>query len=67
MPDITMCKGVGCNKRNTCFRFIAEPSNFLQSWFSISPNEKNGNCEYYMPEKQKDYDVPNMLLRVFEP
>ena len=46
MPDITMCKGEGCEARVTCYRFTAKPSKY-QSYFNESPAE-NGGCEYYI-------------------
>lgn len=46
MPDITMCKGVGCEAKITCYRYIAEPS-YMQSFFLQTP-DINGGCEYYI-------------------
>jgi hypothetical protein len=46
MPDITMCKGEGCEIKSTCYRFTAKPSEFMQSYFAETPNI-NGGCEYY--------------------
>lgn len=53
MPDITMCKGVHCQKRDSCYRFTATPSKYLQSYFA-EPNvqEADGSCKYYLPEEQ---------------
>lgn len=45
MPDITMCTGKGCNKTNTCYRFLAKPS-MRQSYFIESPI-KDGECGCY--------------------
>ena len=50
MPDITMCKGCGCNLKNTCYRHIAEPSEFRQSWFVNTPNEGIECSEYWETE-----------------
>jgi hypothetical protein len=47
MPDITMCKGEGCESKFTCYRFTAKPSEFMQSYFAERP-DKNGGCEYYI-------------------
>lgn len=46
MPDITMCKGEGCEAKFTCYRFTAKPS-MRQSYFMESPI-KDGGCEYYI-------------------
>ena len=45
MPDITMCKGIGCEAKETCYRYKAEPNEY-QSYFLESPIENNG-CKYY--------------------
>lgn len=50
MPDICMCKGVGCPLRNACYRFTAEPSEYRQSYFTEEPfNPISGECEYQWP------------------
>ena len=46
MPDITKCKGEGCEAKNTCYRFTATPS-MRQSYFTESPIKDSG-CEYYL-------------------
>jgi len=43
MPDISMCLNKKCKKRNTCYRFIAEPDRW-QSYGGF--NEKD--CEHYI-------------------
>jgi len=50
MADITMCKGKSCEAKHTCYRYTAPPSNYLQSYFSVSPIKNNG-CEYYIKNK----------------
>ena len=44
MPDIAMCIGKGCDKRNTCYRHTAQPS-FYQTYFAPNPV----GCEHYWP------------------
>jgi len=46
MPDITMCKGDGCVFKDTCYRHIATPSEYRQSYF-LSPPIKKDSCDYY--------------------
>jgi hypothetical protein len=59
MPDITMCKGDGCKSKHTCYRYKAKPSDYMQSYFLVTPIKDNG-CEYYInneiKEKTKGYD-----------
>lgn len=37
MPDITMCAGFNCPKRENCYRFTATPNPYHQSYFSDAP------------------------------
>jgi hypothetical protein len=43
MPDITMCTNTNCNKRVTCFRYLAVPKPHNQSFAKFN----NDDCEYY--------------------
>ena len=52
MPDITMCKGKGCNMTNSCYRFKAIPNKYGQSYFTESPIKEDDNCDYYWEIKQ---------------
>lgn len=54
MPDITMCKGVApenviCSMRNSCYRFLATPSEYRQSYFTKAPVETldGQTCKYF--------------------
>ena len=51
MADLTMCKGKGCEAKHTCYRYKAKPSDYLQSYFLVSPI-KNNSCEYYINNKK---------------
>lgn len=60
MPDITMCKGVECRARKHCYRFMATPDEYRQSWFVRSPGN-NKQCEYYY-----ELEVGNMYYNVID-
>ena len=45
MPDITMCLGDGCKKKQDCYRFKAIPSEY-QCYFS-APVSDTGVCEHF--------------------
>jgi hypothetical protein len=47
MPDIAMCSGEGCTRRDTCYRHTAKPSEHWQSWFSVPPLASDGTCPWY--------------------
>ena len=47
MPDITMCTGIDCNKKDKCYRFLATPNEQWQSYFSSVCFP----CDYFWPIK----------------
>jgi hypothetical protein len=53
MPDITMCTGNGCPKRDSCYRFTVRPSRYAQSYFVTPPVKPDGGCKYFWPETEK--------------
>lgn len=56
MPDITMCYGKRCAKRNRCYRFTAPPDRGSQSYFVATPWVRVGGkkvCEYFLNNKRK--------------
>jgi len=55
MADITMCEGIGCEARVTCYRFTAKPNEHRQSYFMQSPIVNNG-CEHYINHNDFRYE-----------
>lgn len=53
MPDITMCTGVGCDMKQDCYRFTAEPNPYRQSFFCTPPLDPPSDeftmsrCQYF--------------------
>lgn len=47
MPDITMCRGDKFPNQEKCYRYMAIPSKFRQSYFAEQPVEEDGTCEYF--------------------
>lgn len=47
MPDITMCEGTNCPKKETCYRYKATPGKYRQSYFANPPIKDDGSCEHY--------------------
>jgi hypothetical protein len=45
-PDITMCPGTNCPYKESCYRFTAKPSDYMQSYF-MKPPIKEGKCDMY--------------------
>jgi len=52
MADITMCNGMGCNARSSCYRHTAKPDEYTQSYFLNEPIKENV-CVYYINNKNK--------------
>ena len=52
MPDIAMCKGTDCPLKNECYRFLATPSEYRQSYF-VPPPIKDGVCDEFWDAKPK--------------
>jgi hypothetical protein len=48
MPDIAMCWGENCPIKETCYRFTATPSKWMQSYFVDAPIKEGNTCEYFM-------------------
>jgi hypothetical protein len=47
MPDITMCNGFHCPKKEKCYRYRATPNSYRQSYFIAAPVKGDGECEYF--------------------
>jgi len=45
MPDISKCENDTCPLRATCYRYVSEPSEFMQAYLDIKPVD--GKCDYY--------------------
>jgi len=53
MPDITMCSGKLCRLKNTCYRYLAEPDKYHQSYYLKPPKTAGGKCVEYWKYKEK--------------
>ena len=51
MADITMCEGVGCKSKLTCYRFTAPQNKYRQTYFKETPIVNEG-CKYYWNNKE---------------
>lgn len=47
MPDISLCSGNNCNLKENCYRYLATPKPFWQSYFGNPPLEEDGSCKYF--------------------
>ena len=53
MPDICMCSGKDCPKKDSCYRHTAEPHPYRQSYFMNPPMDKETKeCEHYWKVKE---------------
>lgn len=53
MSDITMCFGGDCPVKESCYRFMAEPNEYRQAYFSAPPFEKS-TCKMYWGKGSED-------------
>lgn len=58
MPDITMCEGGSCPKRDQCYRFRAVPSEYRQSYFQQPPWDRWHRCDHFWQIQPGDRLVP---------
>lgn len=60
MPDITLCTNTDCPVRDKCFRYTAEPSEFMQSYSMFYPiNDDLGNfqtCNFFIKASKLEGD-----------
>lgn len=49
MPDITMCANTHCAQHTKCYRYMAEPSDFRQSYFMCDVRNEDSSCDYFLP------------------
>lgn len=54
MLDISMCQNKECPLCNTCYRFLATPDPYMQSYSDFAP-DGNGDCEYYWDDGTGPY------------
>ena len=68
MPDITMCDNSECLLRATCYRYMAVPSDFRQSYSSFVPEVKDNKakCFYFWEIDSKFYKVRDNDNPIFE-
>lgn len=53
MPDISLCPGGSCPRKETCYRHKAPPDKYMQSSFVEAPVEEDGSCRYYWPTREE--------------
>jgi len=48
MPDISMCVDVKCPSRNDCYRYMATPTQPMQTYAGFQ-HEPDSKCDEYWP------------------
>jgi hypothetical protein len=55
MPDISMCWGKECPFKESCYRYVAKPNEYRQSYFVEPPYRVvEGMCEFFMYASQEE-------------
>ena len=62
MPDITMCRGEECPKKQFCYRHTAKASDY-QSFFMVPPLKEYDTCNYYWDNKDYQDEQQNSNAR----
>lgn len=52
MADISMCRGVGCDKKDFCYRHTAIPDKY-QSMGDFDKNLKDKDCNWFWNNGKK--------------
>lgn len=53
--DGTMCEGINCPKKDSCYRHTANANPWRQSYFMNVPyNEETKECNYFWPNKEEE-------------
>jgi hypothetical protein len=61
MPDITMCDGTDCPKKDTCHRHKAKPSPYGQSMFVDPPfDHDKEKCSHFWPTQQDNTELHDL-------
>lgn len=65
MPDISMCANYSCSCKHDCYRYMAEPNPYRQSYADFAQNE-DGSCDNFWPlskasTKLRDYDEDDSI------
>lgn len=48
IPDMSLCVGTGCNKKESCVRFLTPSKEKYQAWLVIDVAVPDrGNCKFY--------------------
>lgn len=67
MADITMCSGQGCPMKEKCYRFMAIPNIYRQSYFVNPPIKSDGTCESFGQDSTKyeiiKFNLPDEFLK----
>ncbi len=62
MPDITMCSGESCPRRDRCWRHTAKPDS-RQSYFAKPPLTADGGCIHFW----ENHDEPVHIGSTWSP
>lgn len=49
MPDIAMCQNKSCPSRQDCYRFMAAPTPWYQSYMDFKPAPGADRCDDFQP------------------
>lgn len=63
MPDIALCNNNDCPRRTKCYRFMAVPNPYRQSYSTFPVDEDeiaSGTCSFFSPIRPDDWVVTDL-------
>jgi len=57
MPDISLCRNEECDRRESCYRFTAEPTDKYQS-YAMFYVDGYGVCPFFIDNKKQAHYTP---------
>lgn len=68
MADISMCEGTECPWKNKCYRFIAKPNEFRQSYYAEVPGrmiDEVFTCEGFWAVEETKQNIKDIFRESF--
>ena len=62
MPDISMCGDDRCPSRKQCYRYMAQPSEFMQAYAGFGRPDGAEKCDYFWPAEGKRVRILDRAL-----
>lgn len=68
MADISMCEGTECPWKTKCYRFMAKPNPYRQSYFADVPGkmiDEVFTCDYFWALEETKQNIKDIFRESF--